>query len=38
MHGSSSLFRNPEEGQGSQRAVVPVVMMMMMMMMMAAVL
>jgi hypothetical protein len=27
------LFRNPEEGQGSQRAVVPVMMMMMMMMM-----
>jgi hypothetical protein len=26
------LFRNPEEGQGSQRAVVPVMMMMMMMM------
>jgi hypothetical protein len=25
------LFRNPEEGQGSQRAVVPVMMMMMMM-------
>jgi hypothetical protein len=28
------LFRNPDEGQGSQRAVVPVMMMMMMMMMM----
>jgi hypothetical protein len=28
------LFRNPEEGQGSQRAVVPVMIMMMMMMMM----
>jgi hypothetical protein len=28
------LFRNPEEGKGSQRAVVPVMMMMMMMMMM----
>jgi hypothetical protein len=25
------LFRNPEEGQGSQRAVVPVMMMMTMM-------
>jgi hypothetical protein len=28
------LFRNPEEGQGSQRAVMPVTMMTMMMMMM----
>jgi hypothetical protein len=26
------LFRNPEEGQGSQRAVMPMMMMMMMMM------
>jgi hypothetical protein len=28
----SGLFRNPEEGQGSQKAVMPVMMMMMMMM------
>jgi hypothetical protein len=28
------MAKNPEEGQGSQRAVVPVMMMMMMMMMM----
>jgi hypothetical protein len=27
----TKLFRNPEEGKGSQRAVVPVMMMMMMM-------
>jgi hypothetical protein len=27
------LFRNPEEGQGSQKGVIPVVVMMMMMMM-----
>jgi hypothetical protein len=28
------LFRNPKEGQGSQRAAVPVIMMVVMMMMM----
>jgi hypothetical protein len=33
-HRKIKLFRNPEEGQGSQRVVVPVMMMVVMMMMM----